>query len=223
MSADYGAQMQKGDLISDEPGGWMATGGRGHVNPIDEIFFIAEYALSGVSGFALGGLLWGLLQIFYPGFTGGPYSGILFWLAGGLIFGFTGGYLLDILPKNRLKMAAFSAAGYAIGLAFMVVAVELIMKGTHIPGGIIFATGIIVVGFVFGLPLKRSKLFALLGAAGFVVGGALGLSMYHASIYLNHSALIPFLGWLPGLAMLVGLGIGTGAVMGLGKYILETI
>ena len=222
MSLDSGADKQKGELISSESGHWMAIDGRRRFNFGAELRLIAEYALPGIAGFALGGLIWGTLQVFFPGFAGGSYTGILFWIAGGLIFGFTGAYCLDILPNNRLKMAAVSAAGYAIGLSCMVVAVELIMKGHHLSGGLIFAIGIIAVGLIFGLPLKRSQLFVILGAVGFVAGGALGLGLYHTSIFLIHSHYLSFMGWLPGLAMLVGLGIGTGAVMGLGKYIGET-
>lgn len=222
MSLDSGAEKQKSELITDKSGHWMVIDGRERYNLGAELRLIAEYALPGIAGFALGGLIWGTLQAFFPGFAGSSYTGILFWIAGGLIFGFTGAYCLDILPKNRLKMAAVSAAGYAIGLSFMVVAVELIMKGMHVQGGLIFATGIIAVGLIFGLPLKRSQLFVILGAAGFVTGGALGLGLYHTSIFLIHSHYLSFMGWLPGLAMLVGLGVGTGAVTGLGKYIVET-
>lgn len=222
MLLDSGAHKLTGELISGEAGHWLAVEGRRQVNPVEELLLIAEYALPGIVGFALGGLLWGTLQVFFPGFADGSYTGILFWITGGLIFGFTGAYCLDILPKNRLKMAAVSAAGYAIGLSFMVVAVELIMKGHHLSGGLIFAIGIIAVGLIFGLPLKRSQLFVILGAAGFVAGGALGLGLYHTSIFLIHSHYLSFMGWLPGLAMLVGLGVGTGAVMGLGKYLVET-
>ncbi|WP_148266542.1 hypothetical protein [Methanocella arvoryzae] len=233
MSLDSGVQQHDSELIPGETGRWMAVSRRKSVNPADELRFIAEYSLPGIIGFALGGFLWGVLQVFFPGFSGvstdilswmssGSYTGILFWIAGGLIFGFSGAYCLDILPGNRLKMAALSAAGYATGLAFMVVATELIMKGHHLSGGLFFATGIVAVGLIFGLPLKRSQLFVILGSIGFVAGGALGLGLYHTSIFLIHSHYLPYMGWLPGLAMLVGLGIGTGAVMGLGKYLVET-
>jgi hypothetical protein len=228
MIADSGAQRQNAGQIvqaraTDETGQLIDTRGRGNSSLAGEILFAAEYAIPGVIGFALGGLLWSLIQVFFPGYTGSSYSGIFFWIAGGCIFGFSGGFLVDILPDKRLKMALFSTAAYAIGLALMVFAVELIMQGKQVPGGLLFALGIVAVGFIFGLPLKRSKLFVLLGACGFIAGGVLGLALYRTSIFLiqiTHAP--PLIGYLPGVAMLVGLGIGTGILIGLGKYIVET-
>jgi len=119
-------------------------------------------------------------------------------------------------------MALISAAAYAIGMAVIVMAVELIMQGNQAGGGLLFAAGTAVVGLLFGLPLKRPGLFVLLGACGFIAGGVLGLALYHTSITLIHLLHAPpLLGYLPGIAMLVGLGIGTGLLMGLGKYLVE--
>lgn len=227
MTADSGAQGQKAGQIVEagyggETGLLIAAGDRGRASLTGEVFLAAGYALPGVIGFALGGLLWSVIQVFFPGYTGGSYSGILFWIAGGCIFGFAGGFLLDILPKKRLEMAVFGAAAYSIGFAVMVFAVELIMRGQQVPGGLLFAVGIAAVGFIFGLPLKRPGLFVLLGACGFIAGGVLGLALYRtSSILIQLAHAFPLLGYLPGIAMLVGLGIGTGMLMGLGKYIVE--
>lgn len=228
MSADSGAQGQKAGQIAEagyvgETGLLMAASDRGRASLTGEVFFAAEYALPGVIGFALGGLLWSVIQVFFPGYTGGSYSGILFWIAGGCIFGFAGIFILDILPNKRLEMAALGAAAYSIGFAVIVTAVELIMRGQQVPGGLLFAVGMAAVGFIFGLPLKRPGLFVLLSACGFIAGGVLGLALYRASsILIQFTHTYQLLGYLPGIAMLVGLGIGTGMLMGLGKYIVET-
>lgn len=191
-----------------------------------ETAYLLEYAAPAVAGFTFGGLLWSLLYVAAGPYLmtplSGPYDGVLFWIAGSFVFGLCGGYCIDILPKKRLLMALYSAVGYSLGLGLMVVAIEFIMKGNFAPGAVLFALGTLAGGLAFGLPLKRIRLFLLLGAAGYLVGGGLGLLLYQAALWLIHSGFLPFFEPLPDALMLLGLGVGTGIVLGLGKYIVET-
>jgi len=170
---------------------------------------LLKYLLVGVVGFTIGGFLWSCLIGIYQD----PFQEISFGLIGGSIFGLVGGFFLSILSNIKLKIIIYSTIGYAIS-GVMVFSQIAMLAGAilGIFGVIPIFFGIIVGGMFIGFALKKTKLFIILGALGYITGYFVFGLLLALLCYALNLNIVP---------MFTGLGIGTGIFLGLGVYHVE--